>query len=138
MPDTTFDHRPSAARSYLQGTQPLWKAFWLLYVGGHLLGWLLSHAGFTWAVAYWAPQWISGWAMQLAVVAGVALLLMAYLLLCLWVVWRCSAQHPSALWRWAARAVIVLHALCWLTSIGMVVHFYGSGWGAPLLQGLAP
>lgn len=139
MPDPSFEPAPSLLRSWLQSRRPLWQAFWLLYVGGHLvlgsvLGW-----GLTWFMTRPSQAWVESpysWQIFLAVVGGAVLVMLSYFVLSTMAVWRCSV-HAHGVWRWSARSVTALHALWWLTSIGMVVHFYGSGWGEQLLQGLA-
>lgn len=129
MPATTFNQEPNAARSFFHGTQPLWKAFWLLYVGGHLLLGMLNSCGLAW---WWMRQSPHAQAnpvdgqMLLVLVGGGAAVLLAYFVWCALVVWRCSAQRPHAVWRWSARAVTGLHALCWLMALDALVYLYKS------------
>lgn len=134
LPDIIFERSHTAARSFLYGTQPLWKAFWLLYIGGHLLWGLLSGSALTGVLVY-QPQWweasLQNWPLALATIVGVALLLLAFFAWCALAVWRCSAQSPNALWRWAARAVVGLHALWWLLSMAIVVPSLRRLWELP-------
>ena len=127
MSDIYF-HTPHAApRSFWQGTQPLWKAFWLLYVGVSVLYVLLVGWGLSWLSASASQRMVQGWnGLQLLMwSAGLSTLLyLAYFVVCLVVVWRCSARHPNPVWRWGARGVMLLHMLWWLANMAILMLYF--------------
>lgn len=123
MADIILERGHTGVHSFLEGTQPLCRAFWLLYIGGHLLWGMVSGGALAWVLVYQSQWWeaaIENWPWALAAIGGVALLLLAFFAWCAVAVWRCSAQSPNALWRWVARAVVGLHALWWLLSMAIV------------------
>lgn len=127
MQEATFNFGDST-RSFLDGTQPLWKAFWLVYVAVSVAYALVVAKGMRWVFTAEALQLVEGWSGVVLLVLALsvsALLYFAYFIMCFVVVWRCSEHHPQPLWRWAARVVIVLHALWWALQIALLLLYFG-------------
>lgn len=138
MSDIYF-HAPHAApRSFWQGTQPLWKAFWLLYVGVSVLYALLVGWGLSWLSASASQRMVEGWSGLQLLMLGASLstlIYLAYFVVCLVVVWRCSAHHPHPVWRRGARGVMLLHVLWWVSNVAMLVLYF-SDRGLVMLRGM--
>jgi len=104
-------------RGYLKGTQPLWKAFWLFF----FLGALGTY------VALWVGLYFTGYALIGVVMRWNELLVwrayrelhalaaiipqFAYACLSVVVVWRCSKDASSLIWRSLARFVVCIPVL---------------------------
>ena len=103
---------------YLDGTQPLWKAFWLFYVLGFNLLWLALAFGlrtslFTDIVI--ALKRATGLGSETIIRAVYAPPIFAFSALSLLVVWRCAANTRLQLWTWLARFTVSLYGL-WAAS----------------------
>ena len=124
MPEI-FASPTSSQRSLWQGTQPLWKAFWLVYVAGHVL--------FAMVLAQ-LVIWLQGWYIfegmseiqLLGVLTKVCLAIYAvmvlYFAVCAVMVWRCGASSANAFWCWSSRAVLLVHGL-WLLMQGVALAY---------------
>lgn len=112
-------------RSFLHGSQPLWKAFWLLFVGGHLLLGMFLVKLMYGLIAVQIGLFNLKEKLVLPVTFCVAVLVCGlYFVFCTLAVWRCGAQHPSQLWRWASRCVLLLYGLSFWTQVGVMGFFY--------------
>lgn len=122
-----MQHRSS--NSYLNGTQPLWRAFWVLYVLGSLV-FIIPPLAFT------KIPLLSHALVDLGQVIGsrpetpLILVLMitvsayiVYLGFCSLAVWRCSGNTNNRLWRVLARSVLLLNGV-WV--IGKAIVAFGS------------
>ena len=135
MGDVVINQRDTGVSSWWQGRQPLWKTFWLLYVGIHVLLALTLTQALIGLMGLVPVSWLESdnAGPTLMVAAGVVvLLLLAFFGLCAKAVWRSSAHHTHPLWRWLARAALLLHALWWLVQLGTMVVLYLYGWEAVL------
>ncbi|HEY4664223.1 MAG TPA: hypothetical protein VIG85_04485, partial [Comamonas sp.] len=100
--------------SFLHGTQPLWKAFWLVYVGGHVL---LSMGQAKVLLEVLPRLQMTGMGSQQMIellstsITALFVIVLLYFVWCAVVVWRCAARHSNALWCWSARAVLMLHGV---------------------------
>lgn len=125
MSDICFDTHHTATRSFWQGTQPLWKAFWLLYIGGHVIcGVVFVLTGWMESQADWWPEGPLKSQMQVVMAIGIQWLLLAYFVLCFIAVWRSSARHPRVVLRWSARVLLVVHALWWLMELAVWIRYF--------------
>lgn len=103
---------------YLDGSQPLWKAFWLVYVLGLFLLKLLvavaprSSLVIETIITY---QRMTGLSSEAAVLSLLAPLKLGFLVFALLAVWRCAENTGLRLWTWLARLCVGLHGL-WAAS----------------------
>src|SRR5690554_2916888 len=120
--------------SFISGTQPLWKAFWLLYFIGGLsftvvfisIIKILSKSYFLLEIS----QAFNLKAEQ-ALVVFVAVFVMMYLgyfLFCFLSVWRCSINSVSKYWALLAKSLILMHLVwvswkCYVAFGGLVAYF---------------
>ena len=130
------------SRSFWRGTQPLWKAFWLVYVAGHVVfGAVLQQCVmWVWNSKFADTQMSNDRVLELLTLYLTALfvVILLFFIACAVAVWRCSASNTLAVWRWGARAVLVLHGLL-LLSQGVVLGYlllYGWEAGAHMLMSL--
>ncbi len=89
--------------SYLGGREPLWKAFWLIYI----LGWILFPLGLTavFVILGFIGVPVSIW--QLVIV--ILVVLVAWLFLSSVAVWRCAPNTGWVGWTYLARAFVLLY-----------------------------
>lgn len=115
---------PSATASatglgdYLDGTQPLWKAFWLFHFLGFNLLWLalvLLARSALFVDTIIALRRATGLGSETIMRALFVAPILAFALLSLLVVWRCAANTGLQLWAWLARLVVSLYLL-WAAS----------------------
>ena len=103
---------------YLDGSQPLWKAFWLFYFLGFNLLWLALAFGLPTALfmdIVIALKRATGLGSATIIRALYTPPTFAFALLSLVVVWRCAVNTGLRLWTWLARLVVSLYAL-WVAS----------------------
>ena len=132
MPEVFFSEPLS--RSFWRGTQPLWKAFWLLYVVGHVvLGIVLEQCVmWVWDAKFAETQMSDDQALQLLTMYLTALFVVTLLFFvaCAVAVWRCSVSDTLAVWRWSARTVLVVHGLFVLMQGIVLGYLLLYGWEA--------
>lgn len=124
------------SRSFWRGTQPLWKAFWLVYVAGHVVFGVVVQQGVMWAMQsrYAAVQRTELELLDLVAncFAVLFVVLALFFVACAVAVWRCSGGDTFVVWRWCARAVLAVHGLL-LVVVGMALGYLLSyGWEASL------
>jgi hypothetical protein len=89
-------------KGYLSGQEPLWKAFWLLTVGGTLVIGLVGYSIYLAGTAFQLPT------AQIGAVVSI-LLLLPYSLFCVVAVWRCSGNTEKREWAVLAKGGVVLY-----------------------------
>lgn len=101
---------------YFNGAKPLWKAFWILYVGGSLLITLLlatlikSPALFE--LAYHVKK-ITRLSPDAPLIITISIIISPYIgysVFCLIATWRCARNTNSKTWSILAKSVVALHA----------------------------
>ena len=103
---------------YLDGSQPLWKAFWLFYfLGLHLLwlGLVVSTGVPPFIETLIAVGRATGLDSATIIRALYTPPIFAFAVLSLVVVWRCAVNTSLRLWTWLARLVVSLYVL-WVAS----------------------
>lgn len=114
-------------RSYLNGSQPLWKAFWFFYVAGTIGLYALLWVGLMFigdaiidVIRYWNELLVwRGYQELHALSAMIPQLL--YACLSLVVVWRCSKSAQNRVWRLLARAFVSLPVLLFTSLVAYCV-----------------
>ncbi|MBV2133239.1 hypothetical protein KRX52_10560 [Pseudomonas sp. MAP12] len=103
---------------YLDGSQPLWKAFWLVYVLGSLLLSLAMAFGVRTSLfvdVAIALKRAIGLGTETVLVLLIATPILGFVAFSLPVVWRCADNTGRKLWTLLARLCVSLHGL-WAAS----------------------
>ncbi|MDY0250869.1 MAG: hypothetical protein RBR45_12570 [Pseudomonas sp.] len=120
--------------SFIGGSQPLWKAFWVLYVLGSLsftaISVVLIKLLSTSQVLLQASHILNlqtEQALVMAVTATVVIYIM-YVLFCSISVWRCSINTEKKYWALLAKVIILIH-FTWIfwkafVAIGSLVTYF--------------
>ncbi|WPP44427.1 hypothetical protein [Pseudomonas sp. AN-1] len=107
----------SGLTGYLDGTQPLWKAFWLVYLLGSVLVFGLLGIGIS-SVLVRGVLFLKhslGLAQETAIVLLLAPPIIGFLAFSLLAIWRCADNTKLQLWTWLAQLFVILHGL-WAAS----------------------
>ncbi|AVK02929.1 hypothetical protein ACM75N_27300 [Pseudomonas paraeruginosa] len=122
-PRATLTEGRPAARGFLAGGQPLWKAFWLFFTVGFVLVGLVAREAMVAIVDPLMQESDGEHAVSLTLwgIIGIELAKLAYLLLSLVVVWRCGRNSPWAIARHAGVAVVLALMVLGLYSIYLVL-----------------
>lgn len=127
---------PRQKMSFIRGSQPLWKAFWVLYFLGSLIFTVIALALIQLPTVHYALSQTSNilnlridTALIMAVTAVVATYII-YFLLCTVSVWRCSINTKRKYWGPLAKLVISIH-LTWISwktfvAFGSLVTYFSS------------
>lgn len=98
---------------YLDGSQPLWKAFWLVYMLGSVVIFGVLSVGLRSILirtVHFFEQ-AAGLSHKTTILLLVTPPLYGFVLLSLVVVWRCAGNTSLPLWTWLARLVVILNGL---------------------------
>jgi hypothetical protein len=112
-----------STRSYLRGTQPLWKAFWIVFVLGSLIVWLLSGVLLSTAMAVSLTPSTGIIFNPIHVASAAALLQGLYFVGAAIAVWRCAPNTPSHLVQYGARVLAMLFLTWWFWRFAFFALF---------------
>ncbi|MEZ2746038.1 hypothetical protein ACBQ16_12650 [Halopseudomonas bauzanensis] len=125
---------PRRKVSFAGGGQPLWKAFWILYVLGSLsftaTAFVLTQLS---AVHYALSQASHTLNLQtettlIMAAAAIAVAYIVYFLFCSISVWRCSINTGNRYWPILAKSIISMH-FAWISwkvfvALGSLVNYF--------------
>ncbi|MFV0454386.1 MAG: hypothetical protein ACK5NQ_05215 [Pseudomonas sp.] len=106
---------PLQKLSFIEGSQPLWKAFWVLYVLGSLsfsaiavvLIKLLSTSHVLLQVSHALN--LKEEAALIVAITAIAMIYLIYFVFCSISIWRCSRNTMKKSWMFLARFTISIH-----------------------------
>lgn len=135
---TTHSTNDSPLRSVIQGGLPLWKAFWLLYVGGHVLLAVgivqVVRIAISTDLLEFSAELIS-WRTLTSALGLITALFLAYFVLCCTAVWRSSHHHANPMECWGARAILIVHGMWWVLKL-LALGLYATELHMDVLQWL--
>ena len=108
-------------KEYLNGTAPLWKSFWLLWLGGISALTLVAITGFMLSIKY-----LHSGITWYGVGPAFLLLLAAYSFFCWVAVWRCSQNSRWRGWRFISKAVVITVIGAYLFASYSVFNLYNN------------
>ncbi|CAN7186404.1 hypothetical protein LJR071_000420 [Pseudomonas sp. LjRoot71] len=125
---------PLQKMSFIEGSQPLWKAFWVLYVIGSLsftaiFVVLIKSLSTSYALLQ-ASRILNLQTEQVLVIAATTAVVVyvMYFLFCLIAVWRCSINSANQYWQLLAKSIVLIH-FAWLSwkafvAFGSLVTYF--------------